>query len=946
MGSSLLNIAVTGLNAAQANLQTTSHNIANASTPGFNRQSAVQSTQTPELTGSGFFGQGTDVTTVVRAYNKFMSDQVASTQAQSSQLQTYSDQIAQIENLMSDPTVGLTPGITGFFDGVNAVAADPSSAAARQSMLSSAQSLVARFQDMDQQLAQVNGGVNSQIVSETTTINSLAGQIAAMNQSIATTEAAGPGQQANDLRDQRDQLVAQLNSHISTSIVSQSDGSYSVFIGNGQPLVVGTASFKLSAASSTNDPAQTTVNLISPTGQSSQIPENLLSGGALGGLLQFRSETLNDARNALGQIAVVLADTFNTQHRLGQDLTGAMGGDFFKMPTPVVVPDANNPPPAAGPGTVSATISDASALTTSDYLLTAGSQGVSLTRLSDNTVVASGTKLPITVDGMTINVSGALAPGESFKIEPTKYAARDLSVAITDVRSIAAGVPVTASSGVANTGTTQISGGALVAPVTLTYSSSLQGYTGFPAGATLSIWNGTTTTTQTVSSSSQAVAIPAGANVSVNGITFQVTGAPANGDTFTIGPNQLQAGSANTGPATISAGGRIAATTLTYSAAANGFSITPTPSPLLGTTVSASVTNAGVTTTTQYPIRLATDTIPYIAGATYQYNGISFSLGGAAPADGDTFTIGASTVASAGGANAGAGTISALPTSSGSALGSASLAYNGGNLTGFPAGTVKVTANGLTNTFNVAGPATTIPFVAGATYSFSGAAVVFGAGIPADGDTFSVAQLPSTTSATATIGETPTAFSASLPTSPYTLSYDSQSNLLTGFPPGATVAVTTNGVTTEVPITAPNTGVSFTSGMQLMVNGVSMTLTGTPQNGDTFVIAPTASGTTDNRNMQLLGALQTMKTMLGGTASYEDSYAQLVSTVGNKGNQVNVMNKAQQAQLTQAQNNQQSFSGVNLDEEAANLIRYQQQYQAAAKIISIASKLFDLLTGL
>ncbi len=944
MASSAFGIAVSGLNAAQAGLVTTSHNIANASTAGFNRQTVAQTTQSPQYTGAGFLGQGTAVSTVLRAYNSFLSSQVTTAQASSSQLDMYAEQIKRIDNMLSDPAVGLSPAITAFFKGMNQVAADPSSVPARQSVLSNAQSLVGTFQNIDQQLAQINSGVNSQLDSEVSVINSLAVQISDSNQRIAVAESSGISQQANDLRDQRDQLVMELNRHIGASVVSQSDGSLTVFIGNGQPLVVGTTAFSLIAGVASNDSSRTAISVGSPNGGITQVPEELLSGGALGGLLQFRSETLDQARSSLGRIAVSLASTFNSQHRLGLDLNGALGGDFFDQPLPTVTADSANPPAVTRPGTVSATITDPSALTTSDYLLTATNSGYTLFRMEDSTTLFSGAALPITVDGMSINVAGAPAAGSSFRISPTRYGARDLSVAFSDVRDIAAGIPVIASANVANTGTAAISSGELVKPVTLTYSGATQGFSGFPAGTMLSIWNGSTTTNVNIASPSQSVAIPTGANVSANGITFQINGAVANGDSFTVGPNQLQAASSNTSSATIAAAGRVGSATFTYSSAGAGsLTLTPLPNPLLG--VSVSVTNAGVTT--EYPIRQANDTIPYVAGATYRYGGMTFSFGGAAPGNGNIFTVGDNITTTAGGANAGAGSIAALPVSSGASLAAATLTYNGGgNLTGFPAGTVTVSSAGTTLSYASAGPASPVPFIAGATYRFNGINVAFGAGTPAVGDTFAIAVPPTTNSATATISESAVSYSASLPTRAYDLTYDGSTNLLTGFPPGTMVSVTANGQTSQVPILAPNSGVSFSTGMVLMVNGVRVTLNGSPKNGDVFTIGPNAASSTDNRNALLLGALQTAKTMLGGTSNFATSYAQMVSSVGNQTRQVTVSQQAQATLLSEAQTNQQSFSGVNLDEEAANLLRYQQAYQASAKIIDISSRLFDTLIGL
>ena len=142
----MLNIGITGLNAAQAGLNTTSHNIANASTAGFSRQSVVQSTLDPLFSGAGFFGQGTQIDTVKRSYSQFLENQVLSADTKRASLAAYETQISQIDNLLADPTAGLSPALQSFFAGVQEVAANPSSVPARQAMISSAQALASRFQ--------------------------------------------------------------------------------------------------------------------------------------------------------------------------------------------------------------------------------------------------------------------------------------------------------------------------------------------------------------------------------------------------------------------------------------------------------------------------------------------------------------------------------------------------------------------------------------------------------------------------------------------------------------------------------------------------------------------------------------------------------------------------------------------------------------------------------
>ena len=129
-------------------------------------------------------------------------------------------------------------------------------------------------------------------------------------------------------------------------------------------------------------------------------------------------------------------------------------------------------------------------------------------------------------------------------------------------------------------------------------------------------------------------------------------------------------------------------------------------------------------------------------------------------------------------------------------------------------------------------------------------------------------------------------------------------------------------------------------------NGISFAISGAPSDGDTFTVGPNPTGVSDNRNALLLGGLQTKTVMSGGTATFQDSYSQMVSEIGNKAREVSVSSTAQDTLVRQGQDAIQSVSGVNLDEEAANMMRYQQAYQAAAKVIGIAGKLFDTILAI
>lgn len=526
MGNGILDIAVSGLASAQNQLLTASHNISNAGTPGFNRQQVLLSTNTPQSGGAGFIGRGVHSSTVQRIYNQFLASQSLQIQTQSQSLDSNYAQIKQLDNMFAETTSGLSPTLQNFFSAVHDVATNPAVIPSRQSMLSNADALVARFHSMDQRMSQIREGINTQITSTVVHINSLAKQIGEINKQIIWAEGAAGGQPANDMLDQRDELINQLNKLVNTDTVRQNDGTLNVYIANGQALVVGAQTLSLEAIKSPDSPDNLTIGLVN--GNSTiQLPEDQISGGTLGGLMSFRSTSLDNAQNSLGRIAITLAQTFNAQHQLGMDLNGDMGTNFFTLPSPKVISASTNNIAS----NITAAISDYSALTTSDYEFSYDGTNYTLTRLSDNVSATSSGALPLTLDGISVT-SATMLVSERFRIQPTINGAKDINVNITDTTKIAAAGPNRTSAATTNTGTGIISAGTvnplpldtnLQQSLTITFHTPYDGY--FDVAGT---GTGLPATNQ---------AYTAGADISFNGYTFQISGSPAAGDVFTVTPN-------------------------------------------------------------------------------------------------------------------------------------------------------------------------------------------------------------------------------------------------------------------------------------------------------------------------------------------------------------------------------------------------------------------------
>lgn len=386
----VLNIGLSGLNAAQAGLITTSHNISNAGTAGYTRQRTIQEAQEPFFSGGGFLGTGAKITTIQRQYDELVNRQLLDAQTRSAQLDSYETQIAQLDDLLGDPEAGLSPALQGFFRAVQDLSANPTSAAARQSTISAGQALASRFQLLDSRMVEIRGDLNSQITGHIKSINTYANSIADINKRIQNAEVAGDRLPANDLRDQRDQMISELNQIVKVSTVMQSDGAISVFAGNGQSLVVGNQPFQLAAVPDPADPQRVTVGQVLVGGGTAVVPEAMFAGGKLGGLLSFRSETLDSAQNALGQLAMDFVDSFNAQHRLGQTLDGNAGGDFFGF--------NGTPTASTAAGKLVVTIANTRDVAAASPIATAASAANSGSATIDGGRLVSRASLPLTAN--------------------------------------------------------------------------------------------------------------------------------------------------------------------------------------------------------------------------------------------------------------------------------------------------------------------------------------------------------------------------------------------------------------------------------------------------------------------------------------------------------------------------------------------------------------------
>ncbi|MGK0500307.1 MAG: flagellar hook-associated protein 1 FlgK [Oceanicoccus sp.] len=453
---SLLSIGVSGLDVSQTLLKVTGNNIVNANNPAYSRQRADLGTIPEQFVGVGYLGSGATVQDIDRVVDQFLINQIYLDSSAYNNLNSFTRNIEQIDSLLAGEASGLGPGINGFFSAIETAAQDPTSMPARQLVLSNSEGLVERFNTLYDRVLQQNLAVNDQLSALTDQITSLAEGIANLNADISEQLARGVGSQPNSSLDDRDELIRKLSELISVQVTEDNSGMANVFIGSGQNLVVGTRANTIGVEASTRDPGDVEITFTSMGGVTQAITD-FMTGGKVGGLLDFRHEVIDLGLNSMGRIAISLATTINEQNQKGVDLEGNLGGLIFKdiSSVPQVIPNSAND--VATPTTVIATISDISQLTTSDYALSFSSAtDYSIFRESDGSVI-TGTlgALPetVTIDGLDITISGAPDDGDRFSIRPTRFGANTIAVDIRRSQELAFASPILTNADIGNTGT-------------------------------------------------------------------------------------------------------------------------------------------------------------------------------------------------------------------------------------------------------------------------------------------------------------------------------------------------------------------------------------------------------------------------------------------------------------------------------------------------------------
>jgi flagellar hook-associated protein 1 len=530
---SINDLGLSGLLAAQRAISTTSHNIANVNTEGYSRQRVEFQARTPQTLTGFEFGRGVEVSSVKRVVDAIAVEQIVGHTASSGSSEHFQNLAERLDRVLADANTGLSPALGGFFSALAQVADSPSSASERQVLLSEGRTLADRFRVLDARFKEIDAGISDEVRATVDNINSLAHSIAGMNERITDRGLSAP---QNDLLDQREQLVRKLAELTGVTTVEQDNGAIGVFTGRGHPLVSGQTVAELRAVANPYDPTRMEV------GNAAGINiTKTLSGGTLGGVLNFRDQVLDSAINALGRVATGLVEGFNAQHRLGMDFNGDLGTDFFSVGAPQITPNALN----TG-GSVSGAVVDLGGLTISDYTLEFnGGNAYTLTRETDNQTFAidTGGVSPYTtsaIDGFALTITAGAVAGDTFKVRPVAQSVAQMSVLIASSAQVAAASPVRATAAITNSGDGLLSEVSIASVVNLPLSEA-------PVSGPLTVTFNATTNELTLVPDPlgegplayDPATESAGKSFTILGgdISFTMSGEPLGNDTFTLAHN-------------------------------------------------------------------------------------------------------------------------------------------------------------------------------------------------------------------------------------------------------------------------------------------------------------------------------------------------------------------------------------------------------------------------
>ncbi|MFT5045030.1 MAG: flagellar hook-associated protein 1 FlgK [Porticoccaceae bacterium] len=518
----ILNTGKSALFAFQRALSTTSHNIANVNTEGYSRQRVSFEATNVYNDSLRFSGSGVHIDNIERMHDQFATARVNSATSDHSQELTHFSMASRLDNLVATDGISVSPAINELFTAMQDANTNASSTASRNIVLDKTELLAERFQTLQSQLDDTQVETNARTREAVNSVNEYAHAIADINDKIRSWGASSQQGPANDLLDQRDMLVQKLSEQIEVNTVTQSNGAMNVYIGKGVRLVVGNRAENIKAVPDETYPDRLQIRL--GEGNDELNLQTRLQGGEIGGLSDFSSQTLYPAMQALGQLALVMADAMNNQHAKGVDLNGDTGTALFSTPDPEVYSSSGN----SGTGIVSAAIDDVNALAPSDYLLRYDGANFTATRTTDGAQTSG--PIPLILDGMSLSITGTPSAGDTFIVSATTRAAGFMQSIVTDPSKLALASKLTTSSSISNTGDARVSDALVADPTSAALKDPINLV--FSSDSTIDIIDANTGTTLSAN-----VPYVSGETISVNGWEVSISGSAKSGDIHNIQTN-------------------------------------------------------------------------------------------------------------------------------------------------------------------------------------------------------------------------------------------------------------------------------------------------------------------------------------------------------------------------------------------------------------------------
>lgn len=471
MAVDMYQTGVSGLLAAQAQLATTGHNIANVNTEGYSRQRAEQATTLHMFSGGNFYGTGTRVTDVTRMYQEYAFRDVLVNNTEKAGAEALYNHLSYLDKTMTSVNAGLASSLDDLYGAINAVTDNPGNLGNRELMLANAQDIVDHFNEFYSSLEQEQMIKNRDIESRADHISSITAGIADLNQQILN---AGQNGTPNDLLDQRDRLIQELGQQVHITTLKDNNGMISVMLGGREPLVSGNQAYQMEVRPGSPDHKQTELYLVAPNsnGQGTRIKGSQALGGEMGALFHYRDQVLGPNLSDMGKTAIAIADAFNKIQTQGVDLNGNAGLNMFNdinAPEDMAKRFVGNNPNVTG----AVEITDTGKLTGGEYSLKyQGSDQYLLTDVTTGEQYTISAVAPNPVDpahpnakvldmsdklGFSLTLTDEPATNDEMLVQPTRQGAIDLELKLNTGDQIAASGSLMVSPDGDNTGTAKVS---------------------------------------------------------------------------------------------------------------------------------------------------------------------------------------------------------------------------------------------------------------------------------------------------------------------------------------------------------------------------------------------------------------------------------------------------------------------------------------------------------